>query len=204
LLNNFSNRSYYILIPFTIKAAKERCLNIVNTKGNAKDIELVNTVSKDYNKNKYNNNKCDNNISLDNRLLLNNNPLSNNNLSSSELLLNNKRLLDNNASFNNNDLFVQLLNNHNLSDNKLSFNNNDNNNPLSNIKPIFKGDKLITDKDKEGYKREEDKNNTNVDLQDFTEQHKLLNCFKDLSNLNICPKDKSIKGPVFNLDKSAG
>jgi hypothetical protein len=176
----------------------------VDTKGNTKDIELADTVSKDYNKDEYNNNKCDNDILLNNKLLLDSNPLSNSDLLSSKLLFNNKRSLNNNALFNNNNLFVRLLDNYNSFGNKLLFDNNDNNNLLSDIKPIFEEDKLITNKDKEAYKRKKGKDDTNTDLQDFIEQYKLLNCFKDLSDLNVFPKDKSVKRPAFNLDKSAG
>jgi hypothetical protein len=141
---------------------------------------------------------------LDNRLLLDNDPLSNNDLLSNKLLLNNRRLLNNNALSNNDDLFIRLLDNYNLSNNKLLFDDNNNNNLLSGVEPIFKGDKLITNKDKEGYKRKKSKDDINADLQDFTEQHKLLNCLKDLSDLNVFPKNKSVRGLAFNLDKSAG
>lgn len=158
MLSDFSNRSYYILVPLTIEAAKEKSFYIIDTKADAKHIKLnklkvTNTVSEDYDKcdnNKCNNDKC-NNDACNNALLLDSNPLSNSNLLSGKLLLDNKCLLDNNALSNN----MRLLSDNDLFNSKLLLDDN----------PLF--NKLITNKDEEDYKGEEGKDNTNANLQDF-------------------------------------
>jgi hypothetical protein len=92
-LSDFGNKGYYILIPLAIEAAKEKPLDIIDTKANEKGINLNN--SDDYDDVDY-----DNDISSD-RLSLDSNPLSNGNLSSSELSLNSKGSVDDDASSSN-------------------------------------------------------------------------------------------------------
>ena len=67
-------------------------------------------------------------------------------------------------------------------------------------------DELITDEDEEDYEGEEGEDDTDADLQDFIEheQHELLNCLKDPSDRDVCPEDKSVIKPKFNLDESIG
>jgi hypothetical protein len=89
LLSSFSNQSYYILIPFNVKAIKKKFLNISNTKVKAKDIKLNKLVITNKISKEYNNSKC-NNVNYSN------NPFSNSKLLPCKLLFNNKRLLDNN------------------------------------------------------------------------------------------------------------
>jgi hypothetical protein len=97
LLSNFNNQSYYILILFIIKAAKEEFPGISDAKAKAKGNKKVRITTSDKISKEYNNDK-DSNVNC-----------NNNTLFKGELSSDNKYLSDNKTLFNNKLLFRELL-----------------------------------------------------------------------------------------------
>jgi hypothetical protein len=129
LLSDFDNQSYYILILFTIKAAKEEFPGINDAKAKvkgSKEVKIATSdkIGKECDNNKDSNVDCSNNtlfegeLSSDNKHLSDNKTLSNSRLLSKELLSDTQNLLGDDLS--NNKL---LLANNPLSKSKILLNN---------------------------------------------------------------------------------
>lgn len=198
LLSDFGNRSYYIPVPLAVEAAEKKSLDTVDTKADAKDIELdelavTDTVGDDYDDDECDDDECDDDIASNDGLSLDSNPSSDSDLTSGELSLDDVRSLGDDDS----------------SGSGISLGDDDSSGDeiSSGVEVIFEGDELTTDEDEEDYEGEdgeEGEDVTDADLQDFIEQHELLNSLKDPSDRDACPEDKSVGEQAFNLDKSAG
>jgi len=160
LLSDFGNRSYYIPVPLTVEAAEEKSFHTVDTKADAKHIELdelevTDTVSEDYDEcddDGCDDDECDDDA-CDDALLLDGNPSSDSDLSSGGLSLDDGCSLDDDAS----------------SDDVRSLSDDDSSGSGLSLDDDPPSDELITDEDEEDYEGEEGEDDTDADLQDFIE-----------------------------------
>ncbi len=168
-----ANRSYYIPVPLTVEAAEEKSFHTVDTRADAKhiqldELEVTDTVGKDYDVDECDDDECDDDacdhdISSDDALLLDGNPSSDSDLSSGGLSLDDGYSLDDDASSND----VCSLGD-DSSGSELSLDED----------PPSGADELTTDEDEDDYEGEEGEDDTDANLQDVIEQHELLDCLR--------------------------